>query len=229
MNLKNALYDSLPRYFCELPFTKIKINFRPFLVKEEKKLLVLEETSSQTEIYNGIIEILNSCFNSPIDFSNIPLFEVEYCFLMLRAKSIGELLNPKIICPITNESHTVNIDLNQVRIKMQDNPMTLDISNGLKLHMRYPTVKDLIDEITDVNQLIINCIQAIEDKEERVEATNFKREELIEFVENMTIEQYKQLIDFFEKIPSIEINVKYMTSDNQIRELSLRGLKDFFS
>jgi len=229
MNLKNALTDSLPKYACELPYSRIKTRFRPFLVKEEKKLLILEETSTQAEIYNGIIEVLESCFDENIDFRKIPLFEVEYCFLKLRAKSVGEMITPKIQCPVTGETHVVSVDLTSVNLKSTTNPEVIDLGNNFTLHMRYPAIGDLIDDNSDINSLVANCIVYFEDKEEKVESSTFKKQEILEFLENMTSSQYEKIINFFEKMPSLEIQVRYQTKDMEVRELTLKGIKDFFS
>lgn len=229
MNIKDAIKNTLPRYECELPVTKVKSKFRPFLVKEEKKLLILEETATQSEIYNGIIEVLNSCFDDQIDFSSVPLFEVEYCFLKLRSKSVGELINPKIVCPITGESHTVTLDLNQINLNIKNVDKIIRLTDSLTLAMKYPTIKELIDENTDVNNLIVNCIDYFEDNNQRIEKSTFKHDELMEFLDNTTSDQYRQIVEFFENMPSLEIKVEYMTSDGTVREMVLRGIKDFFS
>lgn len=229
MNLKNALTESLPKYSCDLPYSKIKTKFRPFLVKEEKKLLILEETSSQAEIYNGIIEVLEACFSENVDFRKLPLFEVEYCFLKLRAKSVGELIAPKIVCPVTGESHVVSVDLNEINLKISENPESIELGNNFILHMRYPSVGDLIDDSGDINTLVSNCIVYFEDKTEKVEADNFSKSEIKDFLENMTSSQYEKIIAFFEKMPSLEIKVQYQTKDLEVRELTLKGIKDFFS
>lgn len=229
MNLKNVLTESLPKYSCELPYSKIKSKFRPFLVKEEKKLLILEETSSQAEIYNGIIEVLQACFDGTVDFRKIPLFEVEYCFLKLRAKSVGEIVTPKIICPVTGESHVVSVDINQIELVVEDNTEIIDLGNNFKIHLRYPTVGDLIADTGDINNLVSNCIVSFEDKEEVVERSNFKEADVLEFLESMTSSQYEQIISFFEKMPRLEIMVKYRTKDGEVRDLTLKGIKDFFS
>lgn len=229
MNLKNALIDSLPKYACELPYSKIKTKFRPFLVKEEKKLLILEETSSQAEIYNGIIEVLQSCFDNTVNFTALPLFEVEYCFLRLRAKSVGEIITPKIVCPVTKESHVVSVDLNSIDLKMTDNSEIIDLTDNMKIYMKYPTINDLIDDNGDINNLVANCIAYFEDKQEKVESSNFTKVEILEFLENLTSTQYEKIIAFFENMPSLEILVRYRTSDGEVRDLTLKGIKDFFS
>jgi hypothetical protein len=229
MNLKNIMIDSLPRYECELPYSKLKKKFRPFLVKEEKKLLILEETSSQAEIYNGIIEVLNVCFEGQIDFSTVPLFEVEYAFLKLRSKSVGEIINPRIICPITNESHVVGVDLNAIQLNIKNQIDVIELMPGFNLYMKYPTIKDLIDDTGDINDLLANCITHFEDQSEKAETKNFTKKEIIEFLESLTSSQYEKIINFFENMPTLEINVEYRTKDGEVRELTLRGIKDFFS
>jgi hypothetical protein len=229
MNLKNIMIESLPRYECELPYSKVKKKFRPFLVREEKKLLILEETSSQAEIYDGIIEVLNSCFDNEIDFTNIPLFEVEYAFLKLRAKSVGEIINPKIICPVTNESHVVFVDLNSIDLTMKNQSEKIELMPNLNIYMKYPTIKDLVDDTGDINDLLANCITHFEDTNGKIEIKTFAKNEIIEFLESLTSVQYEKIINFFENMPTLEINVEYRTKDGEVRELTLKGIKDFFS
>lgn len=229
MNLKNIMIESLPRYECELPYSKIKKKFRPFLVREEKKLLILEETSSQAEIYNGIIEVLNACFEDQIDFTNIPLFEVEYAFLKLRSKSVGEMINPRIVCPVTSESHVVAVDLNGVDLTIKNQSEKIELMSNFNIYMKYPTIKDLIDDTGDINDLLANCITHFEDPSEKIETKTFTKKEIVEFLESLTSSQYEKIINFFENMPTLEINVKYRTKDGEVRELTLRGIKDFFS
>lgn len=228
MNITTIVKDSLPRYLCELPHSKIKTKYRPFLVKEEKKLLILEETSSQVEIYDGIIEVLNACFDN-IDFSKIPLFEVEYCFLQLRAKSVGEILTPKIICPETGESKTVEINLNDIQLKDSAQENMIQITDNLRIYLKYPTIDSLVEESNDVNDLLANCITHFEDKDEKRESNLFKREEIMEFLDNLTSSQYEKILNYFENMPVLKIDVRYMTSDGVARQLTLKGIKDFFS
>lgn len=228
MNLKNAITGALPTYGCFLPYSKIKTKFRPFLVKEEKKLLILEETSTNKEKYEGIIEVLNSCFDG-LDFNKLPLFEVEYAFLKLRAKSVGEIVTPKIICPITGENHIVEININDVEMNIPKKENILQLSKDLKIYIKYPTIKEIENNYEDINELVAECITYFENQEEKVERTNFSKEEVLDFLNHLTVSQYAQILDFFEKMPSVEINAYYITGDGVERNLQIRGLKDFFS
>jgi hypothetical protein len=228
MNLKNALTDALPTYGCQLPYSKIKTKFRPFLVKEEKKLLILEETSTKKEKYQGIIEVLNSCFDG-VDFNKLPLFEIEYAFLKLRAKSVGEIVAPKIICPITGETHVVEIDLNSIELNIVKPENILKISKDLTIHLKYPTIKEIENEYEDINELVAECITYFENTEEKAERSSFSKEEVLDFLNHLTIEQYGKILEFFEKMPTINIDVFYRTTDGEERSIQLKGLKDFFS
>jgi predicted DNA-binding protein YlxM (UPF0122 family) len=228
MNLKNILQDSLPTYITTLPYSKIKTKFRPFLVKEEKKLLILEETSNKKEIYNGIVEVISSCYDN-IDFSKIPIFEVEYCFLKLRAKSVGEIITPKITCPITKENHIVQIDLNKLELNIPKQDSVITIGNNLKIKLRYPTVNDISELSTNINDLIANCIVYFETSDEKAETANFSKEEIIDFLDHLTVENYQKILEFFENMPSSPITVNYTTQDGVQRSLVLKNLKDFFS
>lgn len=228
MDLKNLIKESLPHYITTLPYSKVKTKFRPFLVKEEKKLLILEETSDKKEIYNGIIEVLNSCYDD-IDFKNIPIFEVEYCFLKLRAKSVGEIINPKIICPVTNESHLVEVNLNNLVLNIPKQDNVIQIGKDLKIKLRYPTVNDISENTSDIIELIANCIVYFESADEQVESSNFSKEEIKEFLDHLTVGYFENILTFFENMPSAPITVKYKTKDGIERQLILKNLKDFFT
>jgi hypothetical protein len=228
MNLKNILHDSLPTYITTLPYSKVKTKFRPFLVKEEKKLLILEETSNKKEIYNGIVEVLNSCYEN-IDFSKIPIFEVEYCFLKLRAKSVGEIITPKITCPVTKENHVIEIDLNKLELNIPKQDNIIAVGKNLKIKLKYPTVNDISELSKNINDLIANCIVYFETPDEKAEASNFSKEEIIDFLDHLTVEYYQKILEFFENMPSSPITVNYTTQDGVQRSLVLKNLKDFFS
>lgn len=228
MNLKELVTSHLPSYTCTLPYSKIKTKFRPFLVKEEKKLLILEETSTQKEIYQGIIEVLNSCYEN-IDFNKIPLFEVEYCFLKLRSKSIGENLNPKIKCPVTGENHVVNIDLADVKFIESPIENTIKIDKNLSIQFKYPTVNDIIEESEDINTMVANCIAYIETPDEKADGSSFSKDELVFFLNHLTPKAYDQILNFFDKMPRSELDANYRTTDGISRTIKLKGLKDFFS
>ena len=228
MNLKHVLNESLPSYITTLPYSKIKTKFRPFLVKEEKKLLILEETSNKKEIYNGIIEVLNSCYDS-IDFNKIPIFEVEYCFLKLRSKSVGEIINPKITCPVTNEKHMVEINLNDIKLMIPTQDSIIDIDKNLKIKLKYPTVNEISDNSSDINELVANCIVYFESLDEQVDSSNFSQDEIIDFLDHLTVAQYEKILTFFENMPSVPISVDYKTNDGVERTLVLKTLKDFFT
>ena len=228
MNLKNLLEESLPTYITTLPYSKIKTKFRPVLVKEEKKLLILEETSNKKEIYNGIIEVLNSCY-SDIDFTKIPIFEVEYCFLKLRAKSVGEIITPKITCPVTKENHIVEVNLNNLDLKIKEQNNIIDVGKNLKIKLKYPTVNDIPEDTGNVNDLIANCIVYFESSEEKAEASNFSKEEIVDFLDHLTVKYYENILNFFENMPTAPIEIFYQTTDGVNRSITLKNLKDFFT
>lgn len=227
MNLKNALTDSLPTYSCTLPYSKIKTKFRPFLVKEEKKLLILEETSTKKEKYQGIIEVLNSCFED-VDFTKVPLFEVEYAFLKLRAKSVGEIITPKIVCPVTNESHIAEVDINQIELNVTNKENIIKLSKDLKILLKYPTIYEIGQEYEDINELVSECIVYFENNQERVEKENFDKQTILDFLNHLTVKQYEEILKFFDNMPIVKVDVKYTTSDEVERTITIKGLKDFF-
>ena len=228
MNLKDLATSHLPTYSINLPYSKTKTKFRPFLVKEEKKLLILEETSSQKEIYDGIVDVLTACFDN-INFQKIPLFEVEYCFLKLRSKSVGETITPKITCPVTGENHFIPIDINNISLEIQNDESIIQLDKNMSIKLKYPTVNDIIDNSENINDMVANCVSYIETIDEKAEGSSFSHEELVYFLDHITPKNYDKILNFFEKMPRVELTTKYTTSDGVSRTITLKGLKDFFS
>jgi len=234
--LSNLLTANIPTYTTSIPSTNEKTNFRPFLVKEEKILLLAQGTGNNSEVLNAIKNILEVCFDGIDDASSMPLFDVEYLFLKLRSKSVSEKVNPKIICPFTEEEIELDINLDEIEIKGELANTTVDISDTVKLKLKYPTLRTLMNQSEGIDyndpsslySLVVSCIEKIMTKEETIDATQVSLEEISSFVDSMTRTQFEKVLDFFLDSPRVEKKVPYTTSDGTVREVVLSGLSDFF-
>ena len=229
-----------PTYELEMPSTDETIQFRPFLVKEEKILMIAMESGKNADIVNAVKEIVSACTFDKIDISNIPMFDVEYIFLKIRSKSVGETSKLKILCPDDKKTYaSVEVNLEEVQVQVGDdhtNKIELDDSKGII--MTYPSVDSFLESgiqnITASNMLdmIGSCIlQIYEDKGEKVyEAKDQTKKELSEFIESMNTGQFKDIQKFFDTMPRLKHTVKVKNPKTKKEsEVTLQGLNDFFA
>jgi len=235
MNLSEIIKSTSPKFSDIVPSTNKKIWFRPFLVKEEKLLLIAQEMGSEQEILKCISQVIQSCFDDIGDVSKIPLFDLEYLFIKLRCKSVQELASPILICPVTGEEVTLKLNLEEIEvIKDPKHSKTLKISDNLIIGMKYPSISLFLNsnidsmELSDFYDLAVNCVEYVETRDEKILADSVSKEEIKDFIDNMTKQQFDMIINFFSTMPRIEKTVKYITSDKEIRSITLRGIKDFF-
>jgi hypothetical protein len=229
-NLINMLKTTLPKYVTEQPSTRKKIKFRPFTVREEKILLMSNQTGTYEDFLFTLSDVINNCFELNTDSKKLPIFDIEYFFLVLRSKSIGEIIEPTIICPVTQEKINLTINLDDIK-PIYDNTHNREfvINNEIKITMRYPSLEYMaLEKPEDYYEILIDCIDKIETKDEIIEYTNTSRELLKEFVDNLTQIQFQKMIDFLKTMPKLEKEIKYKTSDGVERSLTLKGLQDFF-
>lgn len=233
MSITSILTKHCPKYETTIPSSGKKIWFRPFLVKEEKKLLIVQEFGTEKEIVKCMVEILESCFDSDI-FASLPLFDVEYLFLQLRSKSISSIVSSTLVCPYTGENVKISINLDEIVLTTDKNhTKKLNLGNKIILNMNYPSVNMLLE--SDINmssesiyKIALSCMETIHTQDESVYCKEQNKEELEEFLNNMSIEQFSKITQFFETIPKLEKIIEYKTSDLVDRTILLRGIKDFF-
>ena len=229
-----------PTYELEMPSTDEKIQFRPFLVKEEKILMIAMESGKNADIVNAVKEIVSACTFDKIDISNIPMFDVEYIFLKIRSKSVGETSKLKILCPDDKKTYAnVEVNLEEVQVQVgDDHTNKIDLGSGKGIIMTYPSVDSFLESgiqnITASNMLdmIGSCIlQIYEDKGEKVyEAKDQTKKELSEFIESMNTKQFQDIQKFFDTMPRLKHTIKVKNPKTKKEsEVTLQGLNDFFA
>ena len=237
MTTLSDLLIATPKYQVTIPSSGKKTAFRPFLVKEEKILLLAQEGNDPDNMVMALQSLIESCVDDIKDASVLPLFDIEYLFLRIRGKSVGEEVKPIIICPETGEEVEILINLSDVDVvKTRGHKQKIKLTDDLVVEMKYPTLGLLKQRSAGIDytspssfyDLISDCIDKIKTKDETMNASEHSREELTSFVDNMTKDQFEKLLDFFTTAPKIEHRVKYTTSDGEEREVLLSGLSDFF-
>ena len=231
-----------PTYELELPSTGKKIKYRPFLVREEKILLMALESEDMKQISSGIVQILNDCIiTRGVKVQTLATFDIEYLFLNVRAKSVGETVEVNITCPDDGET-TVEMEIEIDSIKVQKNKnhkniIKLDDTYSMKL--KYPSFDQFIDSnfevgdgVGDVNQslnMITSCIDMVYDKEESWSAADCSKKELTEFVDQLNSKQFKQIESFFTTMPKLSHTIVVNNPNTGVEsEVVLEGLAAFF-
>ena len=231
---------NIPTYELEVPSTDEKIKYRPFLVKEEKILLIAMESKDNAEMIQGVKDIVSQCTFEKVDVSNMPMFDVEYIFLNIRAKSVGEVSSIKVLCPDDKKTYaTVEVDLSKVEVQVEKKHTNkIELSDDMGLIMTYPTiesfVKNGIENISPTNMLDVvgSCIlQIYEEKGEKIyEAKDQTKKELSDFIESMNTKQFKQIQEFFDTMPKLKHTIKVKNPKTKKEsDVTLTGLNDFFA
>lgn len=233
MAIKDLLLSSLPQY-CEKLASGKEVCFRPMIVSEEKALLLAKHSDNKQAILKTLTNIINSCFASSKDWS-IPDF--EHMFLLLRAKSIGEIEGFTINCPHTGEEINIKINLlkdiklsktNKInnKIKLNDNLLIVLKEPTLKILTKFPEYKTSTEQFYG---FIGACIKEIQTQKENINCSELSEKEIIDFIENLTSVQFKAIVSYFDEIPQLQIINEYITTDGIKREIKIKGIFDYIS
>ena len=232
-----------PTYELTLPSTGKKLKYRPFLVKEEKLLILALESKNQAEITNSVKDVLRECvITKGIKIDDLPTFDIEYLFLNIRAKSIGEDINLIVTCPDDKETEvkvTVYVDEIEV-VKSKDHNKDIKLDKDMTLRMRYPSLSQFIENNFDTEdesnttvdktfQLIADCMDTVFTKEDAWDSKDYTPDERLNFIEQLSSKQFKDVEKFFATMPKLSHTIE-VTNPNTKKKNSivLEGLADFF-
>ena len=231
-----------PEFEITLPVINKKIKFRPFLVKEEKVLVIALESEDTKQITNAIKAVLKNCvLTKGIKVENLPTFDIEFLFLNIRGKSVGEELEVNIICPDDEETQvTVDISLDDIQVqKNEDHTNKIELDQSLMMEMKYPSLDQFIKNNFDFNetnqmdqsfQLIATCIDKIYSEEEVWATADCTKKEVNEFLESMNSGQFKEIEKFFETMPKLSHTIKVTNPKTKVEsDVVLEGLASFFA
>ena len=221
-----------PVYEAILPSTDKVIKFRPFLVKEEKVLLTAMEDGSQSSLMNAIKTILKNCVQGKIDVDRLPLFDIEYLFLKLRSKSIGEISEIGLKCTDMECGgvNQISINMDEIEVtKPEGHNRKIMISDDVGVMMSYPVMKTSGITEEDGMAIVKDCIEMIFTEEETHERDSFTSKELDEFIESMDSKQFGKIKEFFDTMPKLQHTINYKcVKCGEDKEITLQGLDSFF-
>ena len=229
-----------PTYELEVPSTDEKIKYRPFLVKEEKILLIAMESGEPADIVNAVKDIVNECTFNKLELGKMAMFDVEYIFLNIRAKSVGEVSSLRLKCPDDEETYAnVDVDLSEVMVHVEKgHSPKIELTEEMGIVMKYSTIDSFtgtgITDVTAENMLdvITTCIDHIYDKkgEEKFDAKDQTKKELTEFIEQLNTSQFRDVQTFFDTMPKLKHVVTIDNPKTKVKtDVALQGLNDFFA
>ena len=228
---------SVPKYKLKLPSDGRTVNFRPFLVKEEKILLLATESGEQATIVEAIKDIIKDCTDIT-DVDKLATFDIEFVFLQIRTKSVGESVDVNVVCPDDNEtSVSVSIPLDEIKVKKtRGHKKDLKISEEVAITMGYPSLETFVAmnfgegaEVDQVFDMAASCVESISDDNQVYDCSTVPKKELIEFFDQMNSKQFMMIQEFFEKMPKLQHTVKVTNPNTGVEsDVVLEGLASFF-
>ena len=230
-----------PEYKLRIPSTDEEITYRPFLVKEEKLLLIAQETGTEDATYRAVKKIIENCCHGKIDLEKMPLFDMEYIFLNIRAKSIGEVAKLKVTCPDDNETKVdIEVDLTKVQVQMdKDHDARIQLSEepNIGILMSYPSIDTLGQTTTKGNkkdadklfEMIAGSLYQIWDGEETHDAMDYSMKDKLTFLESLNHSQFEKVQKFFETMPTLKHDIEVTNPKTNVTStVTLSGMNDFF-
>jgi hypothetical protein len=225
-----------PDYTLELPSTGETIKYRPFLVKEQKILMMAQDTKDETQLADAMGTLVSSCTYGTLDASTSPLFDIEYVFLKIRSKSVGSKVDLMVVCPDDEKTQAkVSLDLDDINVTMTDDHINeVQINDKVKVVFRYPILSDLkglVENPTDVERVfhVLNrCINEIHFGDDVYQRSDMTEKDIDEFVDQLTTEQFERLSDFFNSMPKLRHAIKVTNPKTKVKsEVVLEGLESF--
>ena len=227
-------------YELTLPSKDVKIKYRPFLVKEEKVLLQALEADSSPELVSALKQICHACTFGAVNIDELPTFDVEYIFLQIRAKSVGEIAKVKLLCPDDNETYAeTEIDLSKVEVHVDEdhtNKIVIDEKKNIGIILSYPTINS-VDPTLNVKgmktkqmfDLLTNSIHQIYEGDKMYSPADYSKEELNKFIESLDTEAFRNINQFFDTMPKLKQEIELENPKTKVKsKRTLSGLQDFF-
>ena len=224
-------------YELEQPSTGETIKYRPFLVKEQKILMMAQESNDDKQIKEALAGLISNCTFSKVDPFKVPIFDVEFLFLRIRGKSVGEKIDLSLLCPDDNKTRVnKSVNLEEIGVNMKvGHTNEINITDNIKMIMRYPTLDDMSDmsadanNIEDVFSMIRRCVHEIHDGEKVYNRVDISDKELEEFIDSLTGEKFEELGGFFETMPKVQHSIEVTNPKTKKKgEVVIEGIQSFF-
>ena len=228
--------NNYPIFKLIVPSTKKEIRFRPFLVKEEKILLIAKTTEQESDMILAIKQVVNNCAVDKIDIDKLAIFDLEYLFLRIRSQSVNNIVSVTYKDNEDESNYEFNIDLNDVEVVFPENlEKTIKFNDTSGIIMKYPDAslyedKEFLGSGDEVfYQLVLRCIEKIYDEENVYDVKNYSLQEIADYIENMDVKTFDKIRDFMINQPKMSYVINYKNKKNNERKIELTTLSDFFT
>jgi hypothetical protein len=228
--------NNTPKYTITIPSTKREIRFRPFLVKEEKILLIAFESKDSNQILKAIVDTVIACIEEDINSKSLMPFDIEYLFLKIRSKSVGESINLSLNCSACGDANKVNIDIDSIKMVVPTIKDTIVISDNITLKMKWPQYGGIqkipnASELSAIDQslyLIASCLDSVLTADEVIKISDEPMQEVITFIEQLSSAQFAKVQEFVQSMPQLSHSIEFTCKCETHNKIDLRGLQDFF-
>lgn len=226
-----------PTYQTTIPSTGQTINYRPFLVKEQKVLMMAQESKDQNQTTDAVIHLVRECTFNQFDVENAPTFDIEHLFLRIRGKSVGEMVDLNVVCPDDEKTNAfVRINLDDIKLETSpDHNPVINLTDTIKIHLSYPSLR-LIKAIPDIQsqsgifKLLYSCIKEIHYGDDVYTRVDISDADIENFVDQLTSGQFETIIDFFNTMPRLKHTIKVVNPNTKVEsEVNLEGLQSFLA
>ena len=225
-----------PVYTLNLPSTDEEIKFRPFLVKEQKRLMMAQESDSAIETIDAITRLISDCTFNKLDGNNIAMFDAEYVFLQVRSKSVGSKVELNITCPDDKETKVAHtVDLDEINVAMfDDHTNEVQLTENIKVFFRYPLLSTFTKYASKTNttdmmfKLIEECVEEVHYHDEVTNRVDMSEKDLSEFIDSLSTEQFAKMTKFFETMPRLRHKIEVKNPKTEVTsEVILEGIQSF--
>lgn len=226
------------RYTTTIPSTGVEVEYRPYLVKEEKILMIAMESKDNVAITKAVKDVIKACVIGDIDVNRLATFDLEFLFLKLRAKSVGEVAEISLKCSECETPNEMTINLDELEVKgLEDHDNVIQITDTVGITMRYPSVADVagvnpedLGKVNVIMKLIVSCMESIFDADAVYACKDESTKNVQDFLDSLNSSQFRKIAEFLQKIPAISETLNFKCkSCNHENELELKGLESFFS
>jgi hypothetical protein len=232
--------NDVPMYTMIVPSTGKQVKYRPFLVKEQKVLMIAGESQDKKQMMSAMLDTIESCIQDNINVKRLPTFDVDYMFLQIRGKSVGENAHLNIPCSKCEEITGLDVDISKITPpQVKSNSAVIKLNNEISVKLNYPSYTNMIENDSIINQddvnsefilhYLLSCIESVQTEEENILMKDEPEKDKIDFIESLTSEQFEKLSNFIQDTPKIEHNIKIKCEKcGEETNTNLEGIQDFF-
>ena len=227
--------NDTPKYDLIIPSTGQQVRYRPYLVKEEKVLMLALESKDTKTAIKSIVDTIEACVQDPIDTSKLKIFDVEYMFTQIRSKSVGETSEIILKCKSCNVENEISVKIDDINVTVPKVENIIQLTDSISLKLKWPNYKSLTDieqngTVTDQTfDMVIKCMDSILTEEEQMSFSDYSKEEILEFIDGLTQAQFKKIKDYISQMPRLRHDIDFgCVACGEENKYTLEGIQDFF-